>query len=79
MIKIPLKMPKKCKDCIFFRSGKDIDNFCILHSWVEGWGDYRLYKKLSKRSEIIDNIEELKQDCLLKEYNKKKKHKIVKK
>lgn len=80
MLKIPIKMPKECRECPFFVpntvfGGQPGRFSCYLAYSLKGFGGYdEKYHELImfKTEEKIENKKEVNKDCLLLKFNKQK-------
>ena len=81
MLKMPIKMPKSCRDCPFCMSEQLMINggaagvfHCILALNLQCFGGYdEKYNNLIVRtSSLVENIKQINKDCLLVKFNKQK-------
>lgn len=79
MLKIPIKMPKACRECPFMIPdtifGGQIGCFtCFLAYLLKGYGGYdeKHHDIIMRVNENIKNKKKVNEDCLLVKFNKQK-------
>lgn len=79
MLKIPIKMPKSCRECPFMMPENVLGGqagcfHCVLILNLQGFGGYdeKYHDIIQRVDSYIKNTKQIKTDCLLVKFNKQK-------